>query len=109
MKKVIILRKIQVTMKTFAPPFFNQFSLNLNRKKHVVMKAMRKKRNVFKLQLSNYWCECGHCKNEAREIDCLCCRKVDAMLIAAAKIPKSDGSISPSSFYVNCPTTSHTC
>ena len=33
MKKVIILRKIQVAMKTFAPPFFNHFSLSLNRKK----------------------------------------------------------------------------
>ena len=28
----------------------------------------------------------GHCKNEAREIDCLCCSEVDAMLIASAKI-----------------------
>ena len=25
-EKVIIVRKIQVTMKTFAPPFFNHFS-----------------------------------------------------------------------------------
>ena len=28
----------------------------------------------------------GHCKNEAREINCLCCSEVDAMLIASAKI-----------------------
>ena len=27
-------------------------------------------------------------KNEAREIDCLCCREVDAMLIPLAKIPE---------------------
>ena len=33
MKKVIILRKIQVAMKTFAPPFFNLLSLTLNRQK----------------------------------------------------------------------------
>ena len=32
-KKVIILRKVQWTMKTFAPPFFNHFSLSLNKKK----------------------------------------------------------------------------
>ena len=32
MMKVIILKKIQVTVKTFAPPFFNHFSLSLNRK-----------------------------------------------------------------------------
>ena len=25
------------------------------------------------------WCKCGHCKNEAREIDCLCYREVDAL------------------------------
>ena len=30
-------------------------------------------------------CKCGHCKNEAREIDCACCRKVDAMLIVWLK------------------------
>ena len=34
MKKVIILRKIQVTMKPFAPPFIKRFSLNLKRKEH---------------------------------------------------------------------------
>ena len=47
------------------------------------------------------WCKCGHCKNEAREIDCLCCREIefDAMLINAAKIPQHERSISPSSFY----------
>ena len=42
MRKVIILRKIQVTMKTFTPPFFNHFSLSL-KKKRVVMRATRKK------------------------------------------------------------------
>ena len=41
-KKVIILKKIQVT-KTFAPPFFNHFSLSVNRKKkRVVMAASEK-------------------------------------------------------------------
>ena len=33
MEKVIILRKIQATMKTFTPPLFNHLSLSLNRKK----------------------------------------------------------------------------
>ena len=44
-------------------------------------------------------CKCGHCKNEARKIDCLCCREVNAMLIASAKIPERKGSISPYRFY----------
>ena len=45
------------------------------------------------------WCKCRHCKNEAREIDCLCCREVNAMLIASAKIPEREGSISPCRLY----------
>ena len=37
-KKVIILRKVQGTMKTSAPPFFNHFSWSLNRKSNCVIK-----------------------------------------------------------------------
>ena len=33
MKKVIILRKVRVIMKTFAPTFFDYFSLCLSKKK----------------------------------------------------------------------------
>ena len=47
--------------------------------------------------------KCGHCKNEKREIDCLCCREVDAMLIASAKTPEREGSISPSNSYGHLP------
>ena len=43
MKKVIILRKIKAITKTFASAFFNHFSLSLNRKRRVIMRAMRKK------------------------------------------------------------------
>ena len=53
----INLRKIQVTMKTFAPLFFIHVNLSLQRKKRVVMKAMRKKLpilNILILQLSIY-------------------------------------------------------
>ena len=55
MKKVIILKKILVAMKSFAPPFFNHFSLNLNREKRVVMRAMRKKLSTVVLQLPIYY------------------------------------------------------
>ena len=54
MMKVIILKKIQVTMKTFAPPFFQPFQFE-QQKKRVVMRAMRKKRNIFTLQLPIYY------------------------------------------------------
>ena len=47
--------------------------------------------------------KCGYCKTKATEIDCLCCREVDAMLIASAKIPGYEGSILSSSFYGNLP------
>ena len=73
-KKVVILKKIRLTIKTFAPTHFNHFSLTLNRIKRVVMKAMRKKLNIFTLQLPIYyildWCKYGHCINEATEIEC---------------------------------------
>ena len=55
MKKVIIVRKIHVTMKTFATSLSNHFSLSLNRKKRVVIRAMRKKLNIFTLQLPIYY------------------------------------------------------
>ena len=31
------------------------------------------------------WCKFRNCKNETREIDCLCCKEVDGKLIASAK------------------------
>ena len=45
------------------------------------------------------WCKCGDYKNEAREVDCLCCREVNEMLIASAKIAEREGKISPCRFY----------
>ena len=55
MKTVIILRKINLTIKPFAQPFINHFSLSLNRKKRVVMRTMRKKLSIFTLQLLIYY------------------------------------------------------
>ena len=45
----------------------------------------------------------GHFKNEAREIYCLCCRELDAMLIASAKIPEREGSMLVPSFFLHLP------
>ena len=56
MRKVIIMRKISIRdNEVVAPPFFNHFSLNLSIKKRVVMRAMRKKLNLFMLQLLIYY------------------------------------------------------
>ena len=85
MKKMIILRKIHVTMKSFAPRFSCRFI-------------------TYSIKIGNLdWCKCGHCKNEAREIDCLCCRKVDPMLIASSKISEREENILSSSFYEHLP------
>ena len=78
----------------------------LGNKFSIGMRAIWKKLNIFMLQLPIYyrleylyWCKCRHCKNEARKIDCLCCRDVDLTHIALAKIPEREGSISPCSCY----------
>ena len=72
------------------------------------MRAMRKKTKHVHASAADLlhirigyidWCKCRHCKNEAREIDCLCCAEVNAMLIASAKIAEREKSISPCRFY----------
>ena len=55
MKNVIILRKIHAVIKSFAPPFFNNFSLSLKKFSRVVKRAMRMKLNIFTLQLPIYY------------------------------------------------------
>ena len=72
------------------------------------MRAMRKKTNHIHASAANLlhirignlgWCKCRRCKNKAREIDCLWWREVSALLIASAKIPEREESISPCRFY----------
>ena len=68
------------------------------------MRAMRKKTkqthasaaDLLHIRIENLdWCKCGHWKNEAREIDCICCREVNAVLIASVKISEREESIFP--------------
>ena len=60
--------------------------------------------DLLHIRIVNFdWCKYGHCKNEAREIDCLCCQEIDAMLIALAKISAREGSILPFSFHEQLP------
>ena len=77
------------------------------------MRAMREKTKYIHASAADLlhirkgnldWCKCGHCKNEAREIDCLCCRELDTMLIASASILVRRGSIA---FVDIWPTVSH--
>ena len=92
-KKVIILRKIHVTMKFFYTTernsAYSRFSCRFI---------------TYSIRIENpEWCKCRLCKNEAREIDCLCCREVHEMLNASTKTQESGESISPSSFYGHLP------
>ena len=109
MKKVIILKKIQVTTKSFPPPFFNHFSLSLNEKtcsneshekqiKYIYASAANFLHiRIGNLKLVQIWA----LQKRSKRIDC--CGEVDAMLVTSAKIPKLEGSISPSSFYGQLP------
>ena len=74
---------------------------NKNKKKQKKTKHIHASgANLLHIRIVNLdWRKCGHRKNEAREIDCLCCREVNAMLIASAKILEREGSISPCRFY----------
>ena len=47
--------------------------------------------------------ESGYCNNEARDIECVCCRELDTVLIASTKISERVGRISPSSLYGHLP------
>ena len=68
--------------------------------KHIYASAA----NRLHIRIENLdWCKYRHFKNERREIDCLCCREVDAILIASVKIPEGEGRISTSSFYGHLP------
>ena len=50
------------------------------------------------------WCKCRHCRNEVREMDCLCCREVLRLKSQSAK-----EAYRHPAFMGNCPTFSHTC
>ena len=56
--------------------------------------------DVLHIRIGNLdWCKCGHCKNEAREIDCVSCREMDVVLIASTKIPERKVNISLCNFH----------
>ena len=93
MRKGIILRKILVTMKSFAPPFSTmEENSTCSRCNYWFI--------TYSIRIGNLdWYKWGRCKNKPKAIDCLCCREVDARLVASAKIPRHKVSISPFSFY----------
>ena len=60
--------------------------------------------NLLNIRMGNFdWCKCRHSKSEVREIGCLCCREVDAILITLSKILEQEESILQSNFYWQLP------
>ena len=118
MEKVIILKKIHVTIKSFAPPFFNHFSLSLNSKKTCGSESHHEKgtkhihasaADLWQIRIGNInWCKCEHCKNEPREVNCPWCREVQCLLLRLKSWSAREASCHPA-FMGNCPTISHLC
>ena len=136
MKKVVILREMHVKMKSFTPPQketkhprlgcpFITYGITTGNldwrkcqkrplevfcEKRCFLIFLKFCKNTFLQNNSRQLLlKCGHCKNEAKEIDRLCCREIDVILIVSAKIPERKKIVSLSSFCGHlCPTISLT-
>ena len=120
-KKVIILRKIHVKIKSFAQPqketkHIHASSADLlitvveleSAKKAVLYNVAKFRGNSCARektcdQLRVTGSEMRALHNESRDIDYICCGELDAMLITLAKISERKGRISPSSFFRRLP------
>ena len=95
----------------FRSTILQPFQFEPEQKKFVVMRARRKKLNIFTFSCRSITyqnrksrlAQIRTLKSYVREIDCPCCREVDALLIASAKILQRKGSILPSNFYGQLP------
>ena len=66
--------------------------------------------DLLHIRIGNFdWCKWGHCKNEAREIDCLCCRRWMQCLLVRLNSRSAREASRHAAFMGNCPTVSHTC
>ena len=86
MKIVIFLKKMQ----DFRSIIFQPFQFEPEQKKTCGNESHEKETEHFyssaivllHIRTGNLnWCKCGHCKNEATEIDCLCCKNVMQCLL----------------------------
>ena len=80
------------------------FLFDPEQKKTYGDESHEKERNILlhtiHIRIQNLqWCKCSHSKNEVREIDCFCYRKVGAMHIALAKVLEHKGRFLSLSFY----------
>ena len=87
--------------KVFCSTILQPFQFDCEQKEACGMRTMRKKikiniqasvADLLHIRIKNLdWCKCRNCKNETREMDCLCCRGVTGKLIALAKNPAAWG------------------
>ena len=48
---------------------------------------------------NNEWCQCGTCKKETHEIDCLCCQEVAEVVTISLKVKSASHFLSNSKHY----------
>ena len=72
--------------------------------------SLKCRKNIyFKQQPKRLFWKCGHCNNEAKEIDCLCCRELDAMLYLLRLKSQSVREVSHHLAFMRiCPTITYT-
>ena len=66
------------------------------------------KNTFFTEQLRTTASESGYCNNEARDIDCICCRELDQCLLLRLKSQSATEESHHLAFMGICPTISHT-
>ena len=118
-KKKIILNKIQVTMKTSVPPFFNHFSFGLNRKKLCGNESQEEETKHIHVRLPVYYIleqeisiagansDVAKTK-QAKQIVFVVERWMQCLLFRLKSWSARETSRHPA-FMGHCPTISHTC
>ena len=116
MKKVIILKKLQMKWKLSFHHFSTISVWAWNRKTCGNERHEKETQHIhafaadllYVTKKNLDWCKCWHCINDAREIDCLCCREVDAMLIVWLKSEGTKEASCHPAYMGICLTISHT-
>ena len=116
MKKVIILKKLQMKWKlsfhhfsTISVWAWNRKTCGNERHEKETQHIHAFAADLLYVRKKNLdWCKCWHCINDAREIDCLCCREVDAMLIVWLKSEGTKEASCHPAYMGICLTISHT-
>ena len=108
-KKIIIIIILQVKIQDFRSAILPPFQF-VSEQKKTRDESHEKEINIFTHQLPIYysrignfnWCKCGHCKNEARVIDCLVVESRMQCLLFWLKSPSTKEASHHPAFLDNC-------